>query len=54
VKDGKMWIFKYILQREESASISHTSEEQFLDSEGPPPLAVPKNTTDIWAMVVKI
>jgi hypothetical protein len=57
MKDGygnKIQVCKYVLQREWSASISHTSEEQFLDCEGPPPLEVPKNTTDMWTMVVKV
>jgi hypothetical protein len=32
--------------------MSQTKEEQFLDSKGPPPLEVPKKTTDISDMVV--
>lgn len=36
-----------VLQRDWSANISHTKDEQFLESEGPPPLDVPRKTTDM-------
>ena len=34
------------LQREPSGKRSHRRDEQFLDSEGPPPLDVPKKVTE--------
>ncbi len=47
--------FEDVLQRDWSASISQTREEQFLDSEGPPPLEVPRKVTAIfiWFIVVE-
>jgi hypothetical protein len=36
-----------ILQREPSPRTSQTKDEQFLDSEGPPPLEVPRNVIDM-------
>lgn len=37
-----------ILQSDPSFRMSQTSEEQFLDSEGPPPLEVPRKVTNIF------
>jgi hypothetical protein len=43
-----------ILQREPSPKTSQTRDEQFLDSEGPPPLEVPRNVTDIVPDMIRV
>jgi len=57
IQDGYKAALKrngYVLQRDWSANISHTKDEQFLDSEGPPPLDVPRKTTDMSDDIVVI